>query len=100
MQRGDATFRQVVNHLLDLPDFFAGDVVVVDARVDAHGAAQGMGHAFGHAQGEGVFLVAGQARQMALGLYLTMHDKKGLVGISQALLHKICEGTRDKKEPQ
>jgi len=29
-----------------------------------------------------------------------MHDKKGLVGISQALLHKICEGTRDKKEPQ
>ncbi len=75
MQRGDATLRQVVNHLLDLADFFAGDVVVVDARADAHGAVQGMGHALRHVQGEGVFLVAGQARQMALGLYLTMRGR-------------------------
>ena len=75
MQRGDATFRQVVDHLLDLPDFFAGDVVVVDARADAHGAVQGMSHALGHALGEGVFLVAGQARQMALGLYLAMRRR-------------------------
>ena len=75
MQRGDATFRQVVDHLLDLPDFFAGDVVVVDARVDAHGTVQGMGHALRHVQGEGVFLVAGQAHQMALGLYLTMRGR-------------------------
>lgn len=75
MQRGDATLRQVVDHLLDLPDFFAGYVVVVDARADAHGAAQGLGHVFGHALGESVFLVARQARQMALDLYLPMRRR-------------------------
>ena len=75
MQRGDATLRQVMNHLLDLPDFFAGDVVVVDASADAYGTVQLMGQALGHALGEGGFLVAGQARQMALGLNLTMRRR-------------------------